>query len=95
MSVQLSHSKLITEVFLQRGRFAYLSVFPVQVSVVLLHSAEFVLGLLELCLPGLDLLILPGHLQQGLHLVSATQRSEVSVEDISFPARPRFLLLFH
>lgn len=60
-----------------RLRCFYLSMFPVQVDVVLLHSGELVLRLLELCLPDLDLLILPSHLQQGLHLVGPGQRLEV------------------
>lgn len=47
----------------------YLSVFLIQVCVVLLHPGEIVLGLLELALSNLDLLVLAGHLQQGLHLV--------------------------
>lgn len=53
--------------------FFYLRMFPVQLRVVLLDLAEIVLGLLELGFPSLDLLILPGHLQQGLHLVSTDQ----------------------
>lgn len=58
----------------QMGAFHfYLSMFPVQLRVVLLYLAEIVLGLLELGFPSLDLLILPGHLQQGLHLVGTDQ----------------------
>lgn len=53
--------------------YFYLSMLPVQVRVVLLYLAEIVLGLLELGFPSLDLLILPGHLQQGLHLVGTDQ----------------------
>lgn len=60
--------------------------FPVQLSVVLFHSGEVFLGLLELGFSGLDLLILPGHLQQGLNLVGTEQRSEVSVKDVHIPA---------
>lgn len=47
----------------------YLSVFLIELRVVLLHSGKVVLGLLELRLSNLDLLVLAGHLQQGLHLV--------------------------
>ncbi len=53
--------------------------FPVQLHVLLLHLGETVLGLLELGLPNLDLLVLPGHLQQGLHLVGTEEGSEVNV----------------
>lgn len=65
--------------------------FPVQLSVVLLHSGEFVLDLLELGFPNLDLLVLPGHLQQGLYLVGTEQGSEVNVKDIPIPASPMIL----
>lgn len=57
----------------RRWGFVYLSMFPVQLCVVLLCLAEIVLGLLELGFPDLDLLVLPGHLQQGLHLVGTEQ----------------------
>lgn len=69
-----------------RWRFVYLSVFLVQLRVLLLRSGEIVLGLLELGFPNLDLLVLPGHLQQGFHLVGTEQGSEVNVKEVPIPA---------
>ena len=48
--------------------------FPFKLSVVLLRSGETFLSLLELRFPHLDLLVLSGHLQQGLHLVDTEQK---------------------
>lgn len=64
--------------FRPRCRFVYLSMFFVQLSVVLFRSGEVFLGLHEFGFSDLDLLILPGHLQEGLHLAGAEKRSEVS-----------------
>ena len=70
----------------------------VQLVVVQLHFAEVVFGLLELGLPHLDLLVLPGHLQQGLHLVGTGQGSEVNLRDVPIPAstliRVDFIFIF-
>lgn len=65
-----------------RWRFIYLSMFPFKLSVVLLRSGEIILSLLELGFPHLDLLVLSGHLQQGLHLVD-TEQKDTSRELIS------------
>ncbi|TNN81015.1 hypothetical protein EYF80_008671 [Liparis tanakae] len=53
-----------------------MEVYYLSVGVVLLHPGEIVLGLLELALSNLDLLVLAGHLQQGLHLMSQDSGSE-------------------
>lgn len=57
----------------QGGGHVYLHVLPFQVCVVLLHLVEILLGFQQLAFPRLDLLILPRHLKQGLHLGGTDQ----------------------